>query len=67
MSVVLYGCVSVGLLCHGDLTEKLKLLYKLHALPGKFSQTQIPDQFMKKSRVASLDYLHDSLFCKLQR
>lgn len=27
-------CVA-GVLCHGDLTEKLKLLYKMHILPGK--------------------------------
>uniref|UniRef100_A0A3B3SSU2 TBC1 domain family member 9 n=1 Tax=Paramormyrops kingsleyae TaxID=1676925 RepID=A0A3B3SSU2_9TELE len=55
---------GLSLLCHGDLTEKLKLLYKLHALPGKFSQTQIPDQSMEKSRVASPDYLRDSLSCE---
>uniref|UniRef100_A0A669BTN5 TBC1 domain family member 9 n=1 Tax=Oreochromis niloticus TaxID=8128 RepID=A0A669BTN5_ORENI len=24
-----------GVLCHGDLTEKLKLLYKMHVLPGE--------------------------------
>uniref|UniRef100_A0AAR2KLZ3 TBC1 domain family member 9 n=1 Tax=Pygocentrus nattereri TaxID=42514 RepID=A0AAR2KLZ3_PYGNA len=26
---------GLGVLCHGDLTEKLKLLYKMHLLPGK--------------------------------
>ncbi|KFU86160.1 TBC1 domain family member 9, partial [Chaetura pelagica] len=26
--------------CHGDLTEKLKLLYKMHVLPGKFKNKQ---------------------------
>lgn len=25
----------LGAACHGDLTEKLKLLYKMHVLPGK--------------------------------
>uniref|UniRef100_A0A3P8X003 TBC1 domain family member 9 n=1 Tax=Cynoglossus semilaevis TaxID=244447 RepID=A0A3P8X003_CYNSE len=25
---------GLGVLCHGDLTEKLKLLYKMHVLPG---------------------------------
>lgn len=24
----------LGAACHGDLTEKLKLLYKMHVLPG---------------------------------
>ncbi|GAA6074910.1 TBC1 domain family member 9, partial [Tachysurus ichikawai] len=24
---------GLGVLCHGDLTEKLKLLYKMHILP----------------------------------
>uniref|UniRef100_A0A672I4D4 TBC1 domain family member 9 n=1 Tax=Salarias fasciatus TaxID=181472 RepID=A0A672I4D4_SALFA len=27
-----------GVLCHGDLTDKLKLLYKMHVLPGEGSQ-----------------------------
>uniref|UniRef100_A0AAY4AM99 TBC1 domain family member 9 n=1 Tax=Denticeps clupeoides TaxID=299321 RepID=A0AAY4AM99_9TELE len=26
---------GLSVLCHGDLTEKLKLLYKMHVLPGK--------------------------------
>lgn len=26
----------LGAACHGDLTEKLKLLYKMHVLPGKW-------------------------------
>uniref|UniRef100_A0A672YVE2 TBC1 domain family member 9 n=1 Tax=Sphaeramia orbicularis TaxID=375764 RepID=A0A672YVE2_9TELE len=26
---------GLGVLCHGDLTEKLKLLYKMHVLPGE--------------------------------
>uniref|UniRef100_A0A665UQI6 TBC1 domain family member 9 n=1 Tax=Echeneis naucrates TaxID=173247 RepID=A0A665UQI6_ECHNA len=26
---------GLGILCHGDLTEKLKLLYKMHVLPGE--------------------------------
>uniref|UniRef100_A0A8C5E8B3 TBC1 domain family member 9 n=2 Tax=Gouania willdenowi TaxID=441366 RepID=A0A8C5E8B3_GOUWI len=25
-----------GVLCHGDLTEKLKMFYKVHVLPGEF-------------------------------
>lgn len=27
----------LGAACHGDLTEKLKLLYKMHVLPGKWT------------------------------
>lgn len=27
--------VSADILCHGDLTEKLKLLYKMHVIPGE--------------------------------
>ena len=36
-----HGAFHVGVFgfpdaaCHGDLTEKLKLLYKMHVLPGK--------------------------------
>uniref|UniRef100_A0A671VW85 TBC1 domain family member 9 n=1 Tax=Sparus aurata TaxID=8175 RepID=A0A671VW85_SPAAU len=26
---------GLGVLCHGDLTEKLKLLYKMHVIPGE--------------------------------
>uniref|UniRef100_A0A673VVH4 TBC1 domain family member 9 n=1 Tax=Salmo trutta TaxID=8032 RepID=A0A673VVH4_SALTR len=29
---------GLSVLCHGDLTEKLKLLYKMHVIPGKCSQ-----------------------------
>lgn len=29
--------VFVGVLYHGDLTEKLKLLYQMHVLPGEFA------------------------------
>ncbi|XP_069545398.1 TBC1 domain family member 9 isoform X2 [Brachyistius frenatus] len=29
---------GLGVLCHGDLTEKLKLLYKMHVLPGHDSK-----------------------------
>lgn len=27
--------VFIGTMCHADLVEKLKLLYKVHVLPGK--------------------------------
>uniref|UniRef100_A0A8C7CC61 TBC1 domain family member 9 n=1 Tax=Oncorhynchus kisutch TaxID=8019 RepID=A0A8C7CC61_ONCKI len=27
---------GLSVLCHGDLTEKLKLLYKMHVIPGKY-------------------------------
>lgn len=33
----------LGVLCHGDLTEKLKLLYKIHVLPGECVCRQIGD------------------------
>uniref|UniRef100_A0A3Q2U581 TBC1 domain family member 9 n=1 Tax=Fundulus heteroclitus TaxID=8078 RepID=A0A3Q2U581_FUNHE len=41
---------GLGVLCHGDLTEKLKLLYKMHVLPG--------DVFME-----TLIYVGDSSVC----
>ncbi|MBN3322911.1 TBCD9 protein, partial [Atractosteus spatula] len=33
----------VGVLCHGDLTEKLKLLYKMHVLPEPAHEQEEPD------------------------
>lgn len=32
--------VLLGVLCHGDLTEKLKLLYKMHVIPGECAATR---------------------------
>ncbi|XP_041839732.1 TBC1 domain family member 9 isoform X2 [Melanotaenia boesemani] len=32
-----------GVLCHGDLTEKLKLLYKMHVLPEVSHEQEEPD------------------------
>uniref|UniRef100_A0A8C5E845 TBC1 domain family member 9 n=1 Tax=Gouania willdenowi TaxID=441366 RepID=A0A8C5E845_GOUWI len=32
-----------GVLCHGDLTEKLKMFYKVHVLPGECSGPEEPD------------------------
>uniref|UniRef100_A0AAY4AM58 TBC1 domain family member 9 n=1 Tax=Denticeps clupeoides TaxID=299321 RepID=A0AAY4AM58_9TELE len=32
---------GLSVLCHGDLTEKLKLLYKMHVLPGKHLLPQL--------------------------
>lgn len=32
--------VFLGVLCHGDLTEKLKLLYKMHVIPGECAATR---------------------------
>ncbi|XP_055014550.1 LOW QUALITY PROTEIN: TBC1 domain family member 9 [Boleophthalmus pectinirostris] len=34
---------GLGVLCHGDLTEKLKLLYKLHVLPDIPNEQDEPD------------------------
>ncbi|XP_061778897.1 TBC1 domain family member 9 isoform X2 [Nerophis lumbriciformis] len=34
---------GLGVLCHGDLTEKLKLLYKTHVLPEMTSEQEEPD------------------------
>lgn len=34
---------GLGVLCHGDLTEKLKLLYKLHVLPEIQNEQDEPD------------------------
>ncbi|XP_049576264.1 TBC1 domain family member 9 [Syngnathus scovelli] len=34
---------GLGVLCHGDLTEKLKLLYKMHVLPEVTSEQEEPD------------------------
>lgn len=37
-------CVS-GVLCHGDLTEKLKFLYKIHVLPGRWEYVGVKKIF----------------------
>uniref|UniRef100_A0A7N9ASE0 TBC1 domain family member 9 n=1 Tax=Mastacembelus armatus TaxID=205130 RepID=A0A7N9ASE0_9TELE len=34
---------GLGVLCHGDLTEKLKLLYKMHVLPEISHEQEEPD------------------------
>ncbi|XP_023189699.1 TBC1 domain family member 9 [Xiphophorus maculatus] len=34
---------GLGVLCHGDLTEKLKLLYKMHILPEITHEQEEPD------------------------
>uniref|UniRef100_A0AAQ5YS30 TBC1 domain family member 9 n=1 Tax=Amphiprion ocellaris TaxID=80972 RepID=A0AAQ5YS30_AMPOC len=34
---------GLGVLCHGDLTEKLKLLYKMHVLPEFTHEQEEPD------------------------
>uniref|UniRef100_A0A665UQ18 TBC1 domain family member 9 n=1 Tax=Echeneis naucrates TaxID=173247 RepID=A0A665UQ18_ECHNA len=34
---------GLGILCHGDLTEKLKLLYKMHVLPEITHEQEEPD------------------------
>ncbi|XP_035387335.1 TBC1 domain family member 9 isoform X1 [Electrophorus electricus] len=34
---------GLGVLCHGDLTEKLKLLYKMHLLPELHHEQDEPD------------------------
>ncbi|MCI4376080.1 hypothetical protein PGIGA_G00184110 [Pangasianodon gigas] len=34
---------GLGVLCHGDLTEKLKLLYKMHILPDVHHEQDEPD------------------------
>ncbi|KAM9314445.1 TBC1 domain family member 9 isoform 2-T2 [Pholidichthys leucotaenia] len=34
---------GLGVLCHGDLTEKLKLLYKMHVLPKITHEQEEPD------------------------
>ncbi|XP_076830518.1 TBC1 domain family member 9 [Brachyhypopomus gauderio] len=34
---------GLGVLCHGDLTEKLKLLYKMHILPELHHEQDEPD------------------------
>ncbi|XP_061574029.1 TBC1 domain family member 9 [Cololabis saira] len=34
---------GLGVLCHGDLTEKLKLLYKMHVLPEIIHEQEEPD------------------------
>uniref|UniRef100_A0A672YV69 TBC1 domain family member 9 n=1 Tax=Sphaeramia orbicularis TaxID=375764 RepID=A0A672YV69_9TELE len=34
---------GLGVLCHGDLTEKLKLLYKMHVLPEITHEQEEPD------------------------
>ncbi|KAA8594689.1 hypothetical protein FQN60_011824 [Etheostoma spectabile] len=34
---------GLGVLCHGDLTEKLKLLYKMHVIPDNTHEPEEPD------------------------
>uniref|UniRef100_A0A8C9XTQ6 TBC1 domain family member 9 n=1 Tax=Sander lucioperca TaxID=283035 RepID=A0A8C9XTQ6_SANLU len=34
---------GLGVLCHGDLTEKLKLLYKMHVIPENTHEPEEPD------------------------
>uniref|UniRef100_A0A4W6EY44 TBC1 domain family member 9 n=1 Tax=Lates calcarifer TaxID=8187 RepID=A0A4W6EY44_LATCA len=58
---------GLGVLCHGDLTEKLKLLYKMHVLPGECALMQFnvlrksPLQNCRKCFILKLntpDYRH---------
>lgn len=34
----------VGVMCHGDLTEKLKFLYKIHILPGRWEYVGVKEK-----------------------
>uniref|UniRef100_A0A8C7MQF5 TBC1 domain family member 9 n=1 Tax=Oncorhynchus kisutch TaxID=8019 RepID=A0A8C7MQF5_ONCKI len=44
---------GLSVLCHGDLTEKLKLLYKMHVIPGKCVCT-----VHRKGKLHTPDYRH---------
>uniref|UniRef100_A0A7N6AWR6 TBC1 domain family member 9 n=1 Tax=Anabas testudineus TaxID=64144 RepID=A0A7N6AWR6_ANATE len=66
---------GLGVLCHGDLTEKLKLLYKMHVLPGECASIQFREEtgihvYKKNVLEESLEITHeqeepDSAFEKL--
>ncbi|KAL3996605.1 CUG-BP- and ETR3-like factor [Sarotherodon galilaeus] len=65
---------GLGVLCHGDLTEKLKLLYKMHVLPVKKLNTpdyrhylKLWNQEMKPKRENTKDLpkLNQSQFIEL--
>uniref|UniRef100_A0A665UPU0 TBC1 domain family member 9 n=1 Tax=Echeneis naucrates TaxID=173247 RepID=A0A665UPU0_ECHNA len=56
---------GLGILCHGDLTEKLKLLYKMHVLPGECASMQLSnlrksslDNHRKLKKLNTPDYRH---------
>uniref|UniRef100_A0A7N8Y1S9 TBC1 domain family member 9 n=2 Tax=Mastacembelus armatus TaxID=205130 RepID=A0A7N8Y1S9_9TELE len=46
---------GLGVLCHGDLTEKLKLLYKMHVLPGECVSAHI---LLTVKKLNTPDYRH---------
>ncbi|CAL1601093.1 unnamed protein product [Knipowitschia caucasica] len=57
---------GLGVLCHGDLTEKLKLLYKLHVLPDVPNEHDEPDsafeatQYFFEDITPEMSMSHDS-------
>uniref|UniRef100_A0A665UPQ4 TBC1 domain family member 9 n=1 Tax=Echeneis naucrates TaxID=173247 RepID=A0A665UPQ4_ECHNA len=57
---------GLGILCHGDLTEKLKLLYKMHVLPEITHEQEEPDsafeatQYFFEEIVSEHSVGHDS-------
>ena len=51
-------CCAAGVLYHRDLTEKLKLLYKLHVLPGEFESMQLSDDVIYNIYLISVEQDH---------
>uniref|UniRef100_A0A3Q3FUS1 TBC1 domain family member 9 n=1 Tax=Labrus bergylta TaxID=56723 RepID=A0A3Q3FUS1_9LABR len=52
---------GLGVLCHGDLTEKLKLLYKMHVLPGECEE---PDSAFEATQYFFEDITPETSHCK---
>ena len=56
--------VFLGVLCHGDLTEKLKLLYKMHVIPGECAATRfIVFRELQNKLMEQLDYRKEVAKC----
>uniref|UniRef100_A0A3Q1EJ35 TBC1 domain family member 9 n=1 Tax=Acanthochromis polyacanthus TaxID=80966 RepID=A0A3Q1EJ35_9TELE len=57
---------GLGVLCHGDLTEKLKLLYKMHVLPEFTHEQEEPDSAFEATQYFFEDITPETSIVKKQ-